>query len=81
MSEVSLLDDGEMTVSGMRGYDVTHLAHVRRSVAVLAVIEDSGNRIRFTLKGTLPIIQDSGDRIYRYNLLIDREFTATNKPD
>lgn len=79
VSKYSLLEDGEITVAGMQGYDVPHLAHVRRSVAVLTVIEDANYQLRFTLKGTLPISGDNGDRAYCYNLIIDREFTATNK--
>jgi hypothetical protein len=80
VTEYSILNDGEMTVSGMQGYDVPQLASSRRSVGVINILEDTGNQLRFTLKGALPILQHSGDETYRYNLILDREFTASSRP-
>lgn len=80
VTRYSQLRDGEMTVSGMQGYDVPELASSWSDVATLTVISRSIDHIIFRLTGHLPIRQDGMGRKFGYTLNVDREYKAEIKP-
>jgi hypothetical protein len=79
VTRYSQLRDGEMTVSGMQGYDVPELGGSWSAVATLTVISRSTDHITFRLAGRLPIRQDGMSQKFGYTLKVDREYKAHYK--
>lgn len=75
----SLLKDGEMTLSGMQGYDVPTLRRTRRPIATITVKRISDKSIVFHLHGQMPVVEDMGEPLH-YNVNVDRTYEAQFKP-
>ena len=78
-TDYSLLKDGEMTLTGMQGYDVPKLRKTRRSIATITVTRISDTGISFHLLGRMPIVEDM-IRTFHYHVNVDRTYEASFKP-
>ena len=78
-TEYSLLRDGEMTLSGMQGYDVPTLRKTSSSIATITLTRISDASIVFHLRGRLPVREGMGETIH-YTVNVDRVYVATFKP-
>jgi len=74
----SMLRDGEMTLSGMQGYDVPTLGGRSGRVATLMVQEVTADAVVFRLSGSMPVHHTTGG--LRYHVNVDRTYRAIFKP-
>lgn len=78
-TDYSLLKDGEMTLSGMQGYDTPKLRGTRSSIATITVKRISNDSIVFHLRGKLPVVEDMVETLH-YNVNVDRTYEAQFRP-
>ncbi len=80
ITRYSTLQDGEMTLSGMQGYDVPTLAGRSGTIATLTVQKITADAIVFRLVGSLPVHQETSTNTLSYHVHVDRTYKALFKP-